>query len=137
MSVVKLFLTTEWGNHMLKSEGLSQSAMDDKNHVVCDSFHTTIEFIGKRWMGIIIYHLLERPKRYHELASEIHGISDRLLTDRLRDLEASGFVVKNVSEATPRKVEYELTQRGKELEGIINAIIAWVGVNGCNVENEK
>lgn len=122
---------------MNENEQCSSQATPDKGHVVCDSFHTTIEFIGKRWMGIIIYHLLKGPKRYHELAGEIHGISDRLLTDRLRELEASGFVLKNVSESAPRKVEYELTQRGMELEGIINAISAWVKVNACEETKTK
>ena len=117
---------------MNEKELCSSATSPEKGHVVCDSFHTTIEFIGKRWMGIIIYHLLKGPKRYHELVAEIPGISDRLLTDRLRELEASGFVLKIVSESAPRKVEYELTQRGMELEDIINAIIAWVKVNGCD-----
>lgn len=115
---------------MKKNEGFVQSSNTggQKN---CDSFHNTIEFIGKRWMGIIIYHLLDGPKRFFELASEIEGISDRLLTERLRDLEAHGLVNKNRSDPTARKVEYELTPKGKELEGIIQAIFEWVKKNGC------
>ncbi|MEZ7172251.1 winged helix-turn-helix transcriptional regulator [Sporosarcina sp. OR05] len=96
----------------------------------CDCFHEMIEFIGKRWTGIIVYRLLNGPKRYHELLADIQGISDRLLTERLRELETRGLIIKNVSEPGSRKVEYELTEIGKELEGIINAILKWVQANG-------
>jgi DNA-binding HxlR family transcriptional regulator len=92
---------------------------------VCDNFHDTIEFIGKRWMGVIIYTLLKGPKRYHELLSEIPGISDRLLTERLRDLENEGLVEKRTSPHS-RKVLYELTPIGRELENVIIAIIKWM-----------
>ncbi|ARD47266.1 MULTISPECIES: winged helix-turn-helix transcriptional regulator [unclassified Sporosarcina] len=115
---------------MKKNEEFVQS-VNPKGQKSCDSFHNTIEFIGKRWMGIIIYHLLDGPKRFFELSSEIDGISDRLLTERLRDLEAHGLVVKNQSDPTVRKVEYELTSKGRELEGIIQAVFEWVKKNGC------
>ncbi|WP_391117677.1 winged helix-turn-helix transcriptional regulator [Psychrobacillus sp. L3] len=122
---------------MKHKEELIQSTIQQKGLSRCDSFHGTIEFIGKRWMGIIIYHLLDGPKRYHELLAEIQGISDRLLTERLRELEAHGLVVKKVSEPTSRKVEYELTMIGKDLEQIISAIFKWVKDNGCNAYDGK
>lgn len=101
---------------------------DEQNS--CDDFHTTIEFIGKRWMGIIVYHLLDGPKRYHEILLEIDGLSDRLLTERLRELEAKGLLLRYVGNSSERKVAYELTQAGKELEKPINAIIQWAIENG-------
>lgn len=113
---------------MKKTEELIQSTQP-KEQRACDSFHATIEFIGKRWMGIIIYHLLEGPKRYHELASEIDGISDRLLTERLKELETHGFVLKRILPSS-RNVEYELTQEGYAFEPIIRAILKWVQANG-------
>ena len=93
---------------------------------ICDNFHHTIEFIGKRWMGVIIYTLLKGNKRYHELLNEIPGISDRLLTERLRELESEGLVVKKTFESSPRKVIYELTPIGRELEDVITAVMCWV-----------
>jgi DNA-binding HxlR family transcriptional regulator len=93
---------------------------------LCTNYHGAIEFIGKRWMGVIIYTLLEGPKRYHELIASIPGISDRLLTERLRDLEKEGLIVKNVINTSPKKVEYELTPIGKELEEVITVILKWV-----------
>lgn len=92
----------------------------------CDNFHGTIEFIGKRWMGIIIYTLLSGPKRYHEFSDSIPGISDRLLSDRLRDLENQGIISKKKSASAPRKVEYELTPIGKELETVFRSIFNWI-----------
>jgi DNA-binding HxlR family transcriptional regulator len=106
---------------------LSDYCQNQKKDIanVCDNFHDTIEFIGKRWMGVIIYTLLKGPKRYHEILSEIPGISDRLLTERLRDLENEGLVIKKTLEPPSRKVQYELTPIGKELESVIAAIIKW------------
>lgn len=117
---------------MTDKNKIIQSVTTKKGVISCDSFHGTIEFIGKRWMGIIIYHLLDGPKRYHELLSEIDGISDRLLTERLKELETHGLVVKHVSKNQLRKVEYELTDIGKELEDIISSIMTWVEKNGCH-----
>ncbi|WP_423799876.1 winged helix-turn-helix transcriptional regulator [Neobacillus sp. SAB-20_R2A] len=93
---------------------------------ICKDFHGTIEFIGKRWMGIIIYQLLNGPKRFHELVENIPGISDRLLTERLRDLEKEGLVIKKALVPSQKKVEYELTPAGKELETVITSILHWV-----------
>jgi DNA-binding HxlR family transcriptional regulator len=93
---------------------------------ICTNFHNAIEFIGKRWMGAVIYALLEGPKRYHEIISTIPGISDRLLTERLRDLENEGLIVKKILSTSPKKVVYELTPIGIELEEVINILIKWV-----------
>ena len=59
---------------------------------ICSNYHQAIEFIGKRWMGMIIYSLLTGPKRYHEIHATISGISDRLLTERLTELVSEGLV---------------------------------------------
>ena len=93
---------------------------------LCTNFHNAIEFLGKRWMGIVIYSLLDGPKRYNEINSAIPGISDRLLTERLRDLEKEGLIKKNVLNTSPKKVEYELTTAGKDLEEVIHALIKWI-----------
>lgn len=114
---------------------------DELNHTNnqsnCDSFHEMIEFIGKRWTGVIVYRLLDGPKRYHELVTEIEGISDRLLIERLRELEAHGIVSKNVPDVPSRKVEYELTKVGKELEEVIVSVLKWVKANGCPTDRQK
>ncbi|CAH2714235.1 HTH-type transcriptional regulator YodB [Neobacillus rhizosphaerae] len=100
----------------------------DKREIqqICTNFHSAIEFIGKRWMGAVIYSLLDGPKRYHEIVSSIPGISDRLLTERLRDLEREGLIVKNILNTCPKKVVYELTPVGKELKEVIRVLMEWV-----------
>lgn len=103
----------------------------------CTNFHNAIEFIGKRWMGAVIYSLLEGPKRYHEIISSIPGISDRLLTERLRDLENEGLIVKKIITASPKKVEYELTPIGKELEEVIKILVKWVKNRGVTHGEEN
>ncbi|MHA6259901.1 winged helix-turn-helix transcriptional regulator [Sporosarcina sp. CAU 1771] len=122
---------------MDKHIGISQTSNQQKKQLSCDSFHGTIEFIGKRWMGIIIYHLLDGPKRYYELAETIEGISDRLLTERLRELEAQGFVLKKTAGPGTRRVEYELTSIGRDMEEIIQAIRNWVKVHGCSTSEKE
>jgi DNA-binding HxlR family transcriptional regulator len=107
-----------------KYECLSYSKKDIEH--ICTNFHSAIEFIGKRWVGAIIYSLLDGPKRYNEIVSSIPGISDRLLTERLRDLENEGLITKNVISTTPKKIEYELTPTGKDLEEVIQTLIKWV-----------
>ncbi|WP_084783272.1 winged helix-turn-helix transcriptional regulator [Bacillus dakarensis] len=93
---------------------------------ICKDFHGTIEFIGKRWMGMILYQLLQGPKRYYELVENIPGISDRLLTERLRELEKEGLLIKTVLIPSQKKVQYALTPKGKELEAVFNSILGWI-----------
>jgi DNA-binding HxlR family transcriptional regulator len=103
----------------------SPQSEEEMQHI-CINFHSAIEFIGKRWMGAVIYSLLEGPKRYNEIVSAIPGISDRLLTERLRDLENEGLIVKRIIATSPKKVEYELTSVGKELDEVIHVLMRWV-----------
>ncbi|MBA9026154.1 MULTISPECIES: winged helix-turn-helix transcriptional regulator [Bacillaceae] len=93
----------------------------------CHTYRLAIEFIGKRWTGIIIYQLFEGPKRYHELLNAIDGISDRLLSERLKDLELEGLLRKHVIAEAPKKVEYELTPPGYEFIEVFKAIMNWAG----------
>lgn len=91
----------------------------------CHTYRLAIELVGKRWTGIIIYQLFEGPKRYHELLNAIDGISDRLLSERLKDLEQEGLLRKHVIAEAPKKVEYELTPPGHEFKEVFKAIMNW------------
>jgi len=93
---------------------------------ICNNFHDTIEFIGKRWMGVIIYTLMSGPKRFHEITEGIPGISDRLLTERLNELIKEGLVTKKQLEPSSTIVGYELTESGMELKEVITAIRNWM-----------
>jgi DNA-binding HxlR family transcriptional regulator len=84
-----------------------------------------MELVGKRWTGSIVRTLIAGPLRYNELLSAVRGISDRLLSERLRELEAVGIVKRDVSAGPPVRVAYTLTCSGHELQPVISALEAW------------
>lgn len=92
---------------------------------VCPHFHAAIELIGKRWTGAIIFSLSEGPQRFGELARAIPGLSDRLLSQRLRELEHEGLVEREVEPGTPVRVTYGLTEKGAELGPAIQELKQW------------
>jgi DNA-binding HxlR family transcriptional regulator len=88
-------------------------------------FQRAIELIGKRWSGPIIRALMSRPARFNQLLMGIPGISDRVLTERLRELETEGLVERLVDPGPPVRVSYRLTPRGRALRPVIASIDAW------------
>lgn len=92
---------------------------------VCPHFHAAIELIGKRWTGAIVWALTERPMRFGELGKAVPGLSDRLLSQRLRELEDEGLVRRQVEPGTPVRVTYSLTEVGTELSPAISELKAW------------
>jgi DNA-binding HxlR family transcriptional regulator len=91
----------------------------------CPRYHHAVELIGRRWSGAILRVLIGGPHRFHELLSAIPGLSDRLLSERLRELEAEGLVIRQVLPGPPVKVQYELTAAGHDLEVAVRAIASW------------
>ncbi len=91
----------------------------------CTQFQRAIEFIGRRWVGAILYVLLDGPCRFNELLSRVPNLSDRLLTERLRELEAAAIVTREVQPGPPVRVVYELTDAGRSLSDIIRGIAQW------------
>lgn len=92
---------------------------------VCPHFHTAVELIGKRWTGAILWALTERPHYFAELSLAIPGLSDRLLSRRLRELEAEGLVERSVHDGSPARVSYALTDKGTALEPAIRELRSW------------
>lgn len=92
---------------------------------VCPYFHRAIELLGKRWTGAIVRVLLDGPRRFHELLERIPGLSDRLLAERLRELESEGIVQRTVYAEMPVRVEYRLTEKGQDLAGVIQELHRW------------
>jgi DNA-binding HxlR family transcriptional regulator len=85
----------------------------------CPYFHKTIELLGRRWNGVILRTLLLREHRFNELRAAIPGLSDRLLNERLHELEARGFVERFVIDET---IRYRLTEQGRAIEPIFNEV---------------
>jgi DNA-binding HxlR family transcriptional regulator len=98
---------------------------------VCPHFHAAIELIGKRWSGAIVWALTERPMRFGELRRVVPGLSDRLLSQRLRELEEEGLVQRDVEAGTPVRVTYSLTVRGEELGPAIDELRLWAQRWNC------
>lgn len=92
---------------------------------VCPDYHAAVEMIGRRWSGAILWVLTERPHYFAELSLSIPGLSDRLLSRRLRELEAEGLVERSVQEGTPPRVSYSLTEKGRALEPAIRELRGW------------
>jgi DNA-binding HxlR family transcriptional regulator len=103
----------------------SAGARASKPTPVCPDFHAAVELIGKRWAGAILWTLATGPLYFAEIAQAVPGLSDRLLSRRLRELEAAGVVARSVHEGTPPRVSYELTPMGQELEPAIRELRAW------------
>lgn len=106
---------------------MSSSPLPDGKAPVslCPRFHRAAELVGRRWTGAILRTLLVGPQRFNELLAAIPGISDRLLTARLRELESEDIVRREVLAGSPVRVSYRLTERGSELEPVMREIGAW------------
>src|SRR2546427_4937693 len=88
-------------------------------------FQRAIELIGKRWTGAVVKALLPGPARFNQLLAGIPGISDRVLTERLRELETEGIVERLVDPGPPVRVSYRLTARGRALQPVLAAVADW------------
>jgi DNA-binding HxlR family transcriptional regulator len=91
----------------------------------CPYYHHALELIGRRWAGDILRALSCGVKRFSDLRATIPEMSDRMLSERLKELEAEGMVVRTVSAATPVRIEYQLTREGRALAPVMDAILAW------------
>ena len=87
----------------------------------------TADLLERRWQLSVIYAALAGALRFNEFADAVAGISPRMLSERLRDLEAAGLIERRVIPSSPPKVEYRLTDRGRELGPIIDALRAYAG----------
>lgn len=92
---------------------------------LCTRFHRASELIGRRWTGAIIFLLLKQTCRFATLRDAIPDITDRMLSERLQELEEEGLVERTVIPETPIRVEYSLTKKGKALAEPIGAIADW------------
>jgi len=92
---------------------------------LCLRFHRASELIGRRWTGAIIYVLMKSRCRFAMLRDAIPDITDRMLSERLQELEHEGIVERTVVPETPVRVEYALTKKGRALTTAIEAISDW------------
>ncbi len=92
---------------------------------VCPKYHQAVELIGKRWTGAIVGSLFVGPLRFSEISAAVPELSDRLLSQRMKELEARGIVARTVHSGPPVRVEYGLTPMGRELEPALAELKTW------------
>ncbi len=92
---------------------------------VSPHYQRAVELIGRRWSGGILSAMLDGATRFSEIRAAIPDISDRMLSGRLKELEADGLVERGVIPETPVRVEYCLTEKGLALQGVVETIAAW------------
>ena len=108
---------------MGRESGREKSEADEPK--LCERYHHAVELIGRRWSGAIISVMLRGPQGFNELLSAVPGMSDRLLAERLRELESEGIVRRTVHPGPPIRVRYELTTAGEGLKPVIEGLGKW------------
>ena len=96
----------------------------EKLHL-CPKFEGAFAMLGKRWTGLIIRLLLSGPKRFCDIQQAIPNISARMLTERFKELEMQGIITRKVYLETPVRIEYEITEKGKDLEKAMDEVQKW------------
>lgn len=91
----------------------------------CALYHHAVELIGKRWTGAILFVLCDGPLRFSEIRQLVPDVSDRLLSERLKELEGEGIVERRVYEESPVRVEYGLTPKGEALKPALGELKRW------------
>ncbi len=91
----------------------------------CPLYHEAVELVGRRWTGAILRVLMDGPMRFSQIAHSVPELSDRLLSERMKELEARGIVDRTVHPGPPVKVEYSLSVMGRELEPALYELQRW------------
>lgn len=103
----------------------------------CPAYHHAIELIGRRWSGVIIRAMIHGATRFSDISAAIPGISDRLISERLKELEAEGVVVRTVVPSTPVRVDYALTEKGRALGEVVAAVATWAEAWCAPVDDDQ
>ncbi|MCY1532916.1 putative HTH-type transcriptional regulator YtcD [compost metagenome] len=103
---------------------------EDKRLVVGDKVYNTpvevtLEVIGGKWKSLLVYHLMSGPLRFSELKRRVPDITEKMLTQQLRELERAGVISRKVFAEVPPRVEYRVTEHGTTLQPVLEAMCAW------------
>lgn len=92
---------------------------------ICPKFESAIEILTKKWTGLIIRVLMEKTRRFRDIREQIPQMSERMLAERLKELEAHKIIERRVYPETPVRIEYKLTEKGKAMAPVFDSIQAW------------
>ena len=101
------------------------SGNDSAAHCCCPFYHEAVELVGRRWTGAILSVLMDGPMRFSEIAQAVPELSDRLLSERMKELERRGIVDRMVYRGSPVRVEYSLSEMGRQLEPALSELRSW------------
>ena len=96
-----------------------------EDFTLCPKFEAAFEILGKRWSGLIIQVLMTGPKRFKNISKGIPDLSDRVLSERFKELEEADIVIRHVYPETPVRIEYELTKKGRALKRMMEECQKW------------
>ncbi|HEX9017103.1 MAG TPA: helix-turn-helix domain-containing protein [Chloroflexota bacterium] len=97
----------------------------ENTEAFCPYYHRAMELIGRRWTGVILRAMMSGVQRFSDLAAVIPGLSDRMLSERLKELEVEGLVQRTVIPEIPVRIEYHLTEKGRALGDVMGAVSQW------------
>jgi Predicted transcriptional regulators len=103
---------------------------------MCPRYEAAVQLLGKKWTGMLLRVLLAGPTRFSEFTRQIPDVSARLVAERLKELEEHGIVVRTVHPDRPVTVEYSLTEKGRALAPVVEAIQRWAE-RWCDVEQDQ
>lgn len=92
---------------------------------LCPKYERAVELLGKRWTGLILRVLAEGPTTFSRIARAVDKLSDRVLSERLKELERRGVVQRRVDPSIPVRIEYSLTDKGRDLQAVLDALQTW------------
>ncbi|MDT9754938.1 helix-turn-helix domain-containing protein [Heyndrickxia coagulans] len=95
------------------------------NQSLCPRFEKAFQLLGKRWVGVIIRVLSDGPMRFNEMAERIPHISQKVLSERLKELEDQGILVREVYPKSPVRIEYRLTEKGEDIKPVLDEVQSW------------
>jgi DNA-binding HxlR family transcriptional regulator len=103
----------------------TEASSEARSASCCPFYHEAVELVGRRWTGAILRVLMDGPLRFSEIAQAVPELSDRLLSERMKELVARGIVQRTVIPGPPLRVEYRLSTMGRELEPALSEIQRW------------
>jgi DNA-binding HxlR family transcriptional regulator len=103
----------------------TRSEQVERLSAFCPIYTHAVEVIGRRWTGAILRSMLAGATRFSEILGDVPELSDRLLSERLKQLESEGIVTRVVTPSTPVRVEYRLTDKGQALVPVVRAVADW------------
>jgi DNA-binding HxlR family transcriptional regulator len=112
-------------SHTEPGDGAGLAEGEVRTASCCPLYHEAVELVGRRWTGAILRVLMDGPLRFSEIAQAVPELSDRLLSERMKELEARRIVERTVISGPPLRVEYELSRMGRELEPALSELQRW------------